>query len=169
MPDTITCYALSTQRRVSVTEAVIIPRKISIIPPQVFPTSRGKTAGAPPLCTDRTRCRYEIVIGGTQRRRKGNSISRRIRRQEKQKNFGRISKTVRHTSRMLHQFLQVKQDSKVIGKFTGMVSEGRGKPKLVVNIEVSKNGDLHKREESQNVLHFWSQEVKGISIIRGVR
>ena len=35
-------YALSTQRRVFVTEAVIIPRKISIIAPQVSPTSRGK-------------------------------------------------------------------------------------------------------------------------------
>ena len=47
-------------------------------------------------------------------------------------------------------------ESKVIGKFTRMVSERRGKPKLVVNIEVSKNGDFHKRKESQNVLHFRS-------------
>ena len=37
------------------------------------------------------------------------------------------------------------KDSKVKGKFTRMVCEGRGKPKLVVNVEVSKNGDLHKR------------------------
>ena len=80
------CYALSTQRRVSVTEAVIIPRKISIIPPQVSPTSRGKMPKAPPLWRilrrnwrDRTRYRYKIVIGGTQRRRKCDSISRRIR------------------------------------------------------------------------------------------
>ena len=43
------CYALSTQRRVPDTEAVIIPRKISIIPPQVSPTNRGKTPKAPSL------------------------------------------------------------------------------------------------------------------------
>ena len=79
MPDTITSV-MRSQRWVPDTEAIIIERKISIIPPQVSPTSRGKTSGAPPLCTDRTRYRYEIVIGGTQRRRKGNSISRRIRR-----------------------------------------------------------------------------------------
>ena len=65
------CYALSalsTQRRVSITETLIIPRKISIIPPQVSQTSRGKTPKAPPLWRilwrnwrDRTRYRYEIV------------------------------------------------------------------------------------------------------------
>ena len=33
-----------------------------------------------------------------------------------------------------------------------MVSEGRGNPKLVVNIVVSEDGDPRKR--SQNVLHF---------------
>ena len=80
------CYALSTQRRVSVTESVIIPGKISIIPPQVCLTSRGKIPKAPPLWRilrrnwrERTRYRNEIVIGGTQRRRKGESISGRIR------------------------------------------------------------------------------------------
>ena len=52
--------------------------------------------------------------------------------------------------------LWVIKDSKVNGKFTRIVSEGRGKPKLVVNIEVSKNGDLCKRKESQNVLYFRS-------------
>ena len=79
------CYALSTQRRVSVTEAVIIPRKISTIPPQVSLTSIGKTPKASPLWRilkrnwrDGARYRYEIVIGGTPRRRKGDSISRRI-------------------------------------------------------------------------------------------
>ncbi|MPC57406.1 Uricase [Portunus trituberculatus] len=35
-----------------------------------------------------------------------------------------------------------------------MVSEGRGKPKLVVNIEISKDGDLCEKIEGQNVLHF---------------
>ena len=45
-------------------------------------------------------------------------------------------------------------DSKVIGKFTRMVSERRGKPKLVVINEVSKNGDLRKRKESKNLLNF---------------
>ncbi|MPC71057.1 hypothetical protein E2C01_065325 [Portunus trituberculatus] len=34
-----------------------------------------------------------------------------------------------------------------------MVSEGRGKPKLEVNIEVFENGDLCKSKR-QNVLHF---------------
>ncbi|MPC62968.1 hypothetical protein E2C01_057060 [Portunus trituberculatus] len=34
------------------------------------------------------------------------------------------------------------EDSKVEGYFTRMVSEGRGKPKLVVNIEIFKDGDL---------------------------
>ena len=78
------CYALSTQRRVSVTEAVILPRKISIISRQVSPTSRGKKPKAPPLWIiprrnrrDSTRYRYEIVIGVTQRRRKGDSISKK--------------------------------------------------------------------------------------------
>ncbi|MPC70850.1 hypothetical protein E2C01_065111 [Portunus trituberculatus] len=37
-----------------------------------------------------------------------------------------------------------------------MVSEERGKPKLVVNIEISKDGDLHERIEGENVLHFRS-------------
>ncbi|MPC67117.1 hypothetical protein E2C01_061283 [Portunus trituberculatus] len=37
-----------------------------------------------------------------------------------------------------------------------MVSVGKGKPKLVVNIEISKNGNLCKRVEEQNVLHFGS-------------
>ncbi|MPC41752.1 hypothetical protein E2C01_035354 [Portunus trituberculatus] len=37
-----------------------------------------------------------------------------------------------------------------------MVSEGRGKPKLVMNIEISKNGNLCERLEGQNVLHFGS-------------
>ncbi|MPC94509.1 hypothetical protein E2C01_089680 [Portunus trituberculatus] len=36
-----------------------------------------------------------------------------------------------------------------------MVSLWRGKPKLVVNIEISKDGDLHERVEEQNVLHTW--------------
>ena len=55
---------------------------------------------------------------------------------------------VRNTSRVLHQLLYVMKDSKVKRKFTRMVSEGRGKLKLVVNIEVSKNRDLRKRKES---------------------
>ncbi|MPC88482.1 hypothetical protein E2C01_083387 [Portunus trituberculatus] len=37
------CYAFSTKRWVSDKEAVIISGKISIIPPQVPPTGRGKT------------------------------------------------------------------------------------------------------------------------------
>ncbi|MPC63462.1 hypothetical protein E2C01_057561 [Portunus trituberculatus] len=45
-------------------------------------------------------------------------------------------------------------DSKVEGYFIRMVSEGRGKPKLVVNTEISKDGNRLKRIEGQNVLHF---------------
>ncbi|MPC10626.1 hypothetical protein E2C01_003262 [Portunus trituberculatus] len=37
-----------------------------------------------------------------------------------------------------------------------MVNEGRGKPKLVVNTEISKNGNLCKRVEGQNMLYFGS-------------
>ncbi|MPC36319.1 Inter-alpha-trypsin inhibitor heavy chain H6 [Portunus trituberculatus] len=48
------------------------------------------------------------------------------------------------------------EDSKVEGEFTKMVSEGRGKPKLVMNIEISKDGDLRKKVKEQNVLHFGS-------------
>ena len=80
------CYALSTQRRVLDTEAVIIPRKISTIPLQVSLTSKGKSSKAPPLWRilrrnwrDRTRYRYEVVTGENQRRKKGDSISRIIR------------------------------------------------------------------------------------------
>ena len=41
------CYALSTQGRVSVTEAVIIPRKIGKVSPQVPITEKGKMPEAP--------------------------------------------------------------------------------------------------------------------------
>ena len=54
----------------------------------------------------------------------------------------------------MHQLLWVMKESKVKEKLTRIVSEGREKPKLVVNIKVSKNGDLRKRKESPNVLHF---------------
>ncbi|MPC60179.1 hypothetical protein E2C01_054216 [Portunus trituberculatus] len=49
------------------------------------------------------------------------------------------------------------RDSNVEGKFTRMVSEGRGKPKLVVNTEISKDGDLLEGIEGQNVVHFGSK------------
>ena len=56
MPDTkmritemIISVIRSTQRWVSDTEAVIIPRKISIIPLQVSTTSRSKTPKASPV------------------------------------------------------------------------------------------------------------------------
>ncbi|MPC37016.1 hypothetical protein E2C01_030487 [Portunus trituberculatus] len=65
------CYAFSTQRWVSDMETVIIPGKISIIPPLVPPTGRGKIPEAPPCWgilgrnwRNRTRCRNEIVIRG---------------------------------------------------------------------------------------------------------
>ena len=48
MPDTIISAICSAQRLVSDIEAVVIPRKISITPPQVPPTSRSKKA--PLLC-----------------------------------------------------------------------------------------------------------------------
>ena len=37
-----------------------------------------------------------------------------------------------------------------------VVSDERGKPKLVMNIEISKAGDLSDGIERQNVLHFFS-------------
>ncbi|MPC99726.1 hypothetical protein E2C01_095157 [Portunus trituberculatus] len=44
------CYAFNTKRWVSDTEAVIIPGKLSIIPPQVpHLHGRAKTPEAPPL------------------------------------------------------------------------------------------------------------------------
>ncbi|MPC69950.1 hypothetical protein E2C01_064182 [Portunus trituberculatus] len=43
------CYAFSTKRWVFDTKTVIIQGKISIIPPQVPPSSRGKTPEAPSL------------------------------------------------------------------------------------------------------------------------
>ncbi|MPC47554.1 hypothetical protein E2C01_041303 [Portunus trituberculatus] len=53
MPDTYHLrYAYSTNRWVTDTETVIIPRKISIIPPQVPPTGRGKTPEASLLWED---------------------------------------------------------------------------------------------------------------------
>ncbi|MPC96589.1 hypothetical protein E2C01_091855 [Portunus trituberculatus] len=106
------CYAFSTKRWLSDTETVIIPGKITIPPPQVPPSGIGKTPEAPPLWEilrrnwrNRTRHRNEIVIGGAQRRGYGNSISRRIRGKEKIKNIGRVSKTVKNSSRVLHQLL----------------------------------------------------------------
>ncbi|MPC63368.1 hypothetical protein E2C01_057465 [Portunus trituberculatus] len=39
------------------------------------------------------------------------------------------------------------KDSKGEGYFTRMVNEGRRKPKLVMNIEISKDGDLRERIE----------------------
>ncbi|MPC98892.1 hypothetical protein E2C01_094278 [Portunus trituberculatus] len=95
-------HVFSTQRWVSDMETVIIPRKISIIPPQVPPPGISKMPDAPPLWEilrrdwkDRTRNKNEI----------GDSISRRIRGEEEIKNVGRVSKTVRDTSRVLHQLL----------------------------------------------------------------
>ncbi|MPC78109.1 hypothetical protein E2C01_072587 [Portunus trituberculatus] len=46
-----------------------------------------------------------------------------------------------------------------------MVSDGPGKP----NSETSKDRDLCKRVEGQNVLNFGSQIVKEFTIVRGVR
>ncbi|MPC25574.1 hypothetical protein E2C01_018693 [Portunus trituberculatus] len=116
------CYAFSIQRWVSDTETVIIQRKISIIPPQVLPTGRGKMPEAPLLWgilgmnwRNRTRYRNEFVIGRAQWRRYGNSICKRIRGKEEIKNVGRVSKTIRNTSRVLHQLLSVMEDSKVKG------------------------------------------------------
>ena len=62
------------------------------------------------------------------------------------------------------------EDSKVEGKFTRTVSEGRGKVNLVVNIEVSKDGSLRERTELQNVLYFRSLIVKKKNtVVRGDR
>ncbi|MPC14727.1 hypothetical protein E2C01_007497 [Portunus trituberculatus] len=102
----------SAQRWVSDTETVIIPGKISIIPPQVPPTGRGKMAEAPAFWgilrrnwRNRRRYRDEIVIGGAQWRRWGKSISRTIMRKENVNNVGHVSEMVRNTSKVLHQLL----------------------------------------------------------------
>ncbi|MPC59602.1 hypothetical protein E2C01_053626 [Portunus trituberculatus] len=50
-----------------------------------------------------------------------------------------------------------------------MVSEGRGNPELVVNIEISRDGDLRERIEGLNVLYFGSYVVKEYTIFRGLR
>ena len=47
------------------------------------------------------------------------------------------------------------EDKEVEDQFTRMVSNGWRKPKLVVKIEISKDGDLYKGIERQNVLHFY--------------
>lgn len=41
-------------------------------------------------------------------------------------------------------------------EFTRIVSKGRRKPKLVVNIDVSKDGDLHEWVKGRDVLYFGS-------------
>ncbi|MPC55776.1 hypothetical protein E2C01_049720 [Portunus trituberculatus] len=43
------CYVFNTKRWVSDTETVIIPGKISVIPPQVTPSGRDKMPEAPLL------------------------------------------------------------------------------------------------------------------------
>ncbi|MPD01478.1 hypothetical protein E2C01_097010 [Portunus trituberculatus] len=65
-----------TERWVSDMETVIIPGKISIIPPWMPPSGRGKMPEAPPfwgilrkVWSIRTRYRNEIMIGGAQQRR----------------------------------------------------------------------------------------------------
>ncbi|MPC50787.1 hypothetical protein E2C01_044621 [Portunus trituberculatus] len=64
------CYTFSTKGWASDTEAVIIPGKISIIPPQVPQAGKGKTLWGILWRAWRYRTRYrnEIVIGGAQRR-----------------------------------------------------------------------------------------------------
>ena len=47
-----------------------------------------------------------------------------------------------------------------------MVSEGRGNPKLVVNIEVFKDGDLCEETESAPL---WNLKSQRIFIVRRVR
>ena len=44
----------------------------------------------------------------------------------------------------------------------------RRKPKLVVNIEISKDGDLWKRIQRQNVFHFGSKVVKEFTVVSEV-
>ena len=58
------------------------------------------------------------------------------------------------------------KDSEVKGKFTRMVSERRGNPKLVVNIEVFKDGDLCEETESAPL---WNLKSQRIFIVRRVR
>ena len=73
-------YALCPKRRISDIEAIIIPRKIRTVLPQILPLSRVEMPEAPLHrrvlrlhWSDRTGNRNKIVIGGVQRSGKLNS------------------------------------------------------------------------------------------------
>ena len=79
------CYVLGTKRKIFDMEAIIIPRKVRIVLPQVLPLSRAKMPEAPPLrrvlrlhWSDRTSNGNKIVIGGAQRRGTFDKVSRRV-------------------------------------------------------------------------------------------
>ncbi len=87
--DSHLCNALNTHRGVPDPEAIIIPREIRKVLPQVFPPSRIIVPEAPLLRwvqrlyrSNRTENRNKVVIGGAQRRVKLNRISRRVRGKE---------------------------------------------------------------------------------------
>ena len=76
------CYALGTKIRISDMEAIIIPRKIRIVLPQILPLSRVEMPEVPLLrrilrlhWSDRTGNRNRIVIGGAQWRGKFDRVS----------------------------------------------------------------------------------------------
>ncbi|MPC69170.1 hypothetical protein E2C01_063384 [Portunus trituberculatus] len=73
---------------------------------------------------------------------------------ENQHDIGKRQRHPGDPEKELERYGKVMEGSKIEGKFTRMVSEGKGKPKLVVNIEISKDGDLRNRVEGHNVLHF---------------
>ena len=77
------------------------------------------------------------MIGGTQRRKEFNCIRRRIRSQKKVYNVEFISKTIRDTSRELHQLLKIDVDSEMEGTFTRYIMRTRRKPLAVVNTEIT--------------------------------
>ena len=149
------CYALSTQRWAPDTEAAIIPKKISIIPPQVSQLAKAKR---------QRHLRFGGSWGGI-----GEIGQDTDMRLWSEKPNGEESVTawgkglqVRKRSRMLgvsprRSGIQVGcctscsrswKRNKFKGNFTRMVSEGRWKPKLVVNIDVSKMG-----RNTSRVLH----------------
>ncbi|MPC38376.1 hypothetical protein E2C01_031882 [Portunus trituberculatus] len=159
------CCEFSTQRWVSDTETVIIPGKISKIPPQVPPTGRGKMPEVPLLLgvlrrdwRNRPRYRNEIVIGGPQQRRYGNGISRMIRGKEEIKNVGRVPR----------RQLKIRPKTTNVGEVNEVKVEGGVKTFWVATEKAVRSGDIcgpFPEEDSKagfgvTILNF-EFEVKG--------
>ena len=157
-------------------KAKIIPWKIKEVLPEGLPISSSVMPQAPllrrvrrPYWSDRTGYGNKAVIGGAQWREKTDRVSRRISCEKEVKYIGALSKAVRDSGRVLNKLLQVIEDRKDEGLFTRWISERRGEPKAVVNIEISKYRDFRERRNGKNVFHFRSKIVKEFCIVSRVR